>query len=188
MHTLFFSLNIFQQALAVSYTNEGMDTQAYLTLERWVNTQYPSIPPPPPSLTKNNSSLPSSSSSTSSPSSSFFSPSSDLHARVTSLFLSAARSGPSLAATRPEGDMNGMVDADVQIGLGVLYYNIAEYDKAVDCFRAAVNARPQDERIWNRLGATLANWGKSMYFTDNFSLFYFFICIHLFLLSLFLGF
>lgn len=123
--------------LAVSYTNEGYDSQAYSTLERWLRAKYPSIAekagPPPPSTHDRQA----------------------LHDRVTSLFIEAAM-------LVPEGQA---MDADVQVGLGVLFYGDEEYDKAVDCFEAALNSSSTstspEHLLWNRLGATLANSGRS---------------------------
>ncbi|BFZ62016.1 Peroxisomal membrane signal receptor PTS1 [Saitoella coloradoensis] len=118
-------------ALAVSYTNEGYDTASYLTLEQWITTKYPQLAPSTPPAVTNNRF--------------------QVHERVTELFLRAARQSP-----------NGVeIDADVQVGLGVLFYGDEDFDKAVDCFVAALRTRPDDHLLWNRLGATLANSGRS---------------------------
>ncbi|KAJ4290181.1 Peroxisomal membrane signal receptor PTS1 [Collariella sp. IMI 366227] len=130
--------------LAVSYTNEGYDSTAYRTLERWLSVKYPNIIAP---------------TELSSAAEMGFTDRAQLHERITNLFLSAAR-------LAPDGDH---MDPDVQVGLGVLFYGAEEYDKAVDCFQAALhssemgtsNQREQVHLLWNRLGATLANSGRS---------------------------
>ncbi|OTB07608.1 hypothetical protein M426DRAFT_8604 [Hypoxylon sp. CI-4A] len=130
--------------LAVSYTNEGYDSIAYRTLERWLSVRYPSVIPP---------------GDVSNPADLGFTERQQLHDRVTQLFIQAARLSP-----------DGVhMDPDVQVGLGVLFYGAEEYDKAVDCFSAALastelgasNRQDQVHLLWNRLGATLANSGKS---------------------------
>ncbi|KAJ5310714.1 uncharacterized protein N7443_003175 [Penicillium atrosanguineum] len=130
--------------LAVSYTNEGYDSTAYRTLERWLSNKYPSIINP--NEISGDADL-------------GFTDRQLLHDRVTELFIHAAQLSPSGA----------QMDPDVQVGLGVLFYCAEEYEKAVDCFSAALastesgstNQQEQLHLLWNRLGATLANSGRS---------------------------
>ena len=130
--------------LAVSYTNEGYDTSAYRTLERWLAVKYPQIHPSDP---------------ISDAADVGFADRAILHERVTNLFIRAAQLSPS----------GEHMDPDVQVGLGVLFYGDENFEKAVDCFNAAlastetgvVNRERQVHLLWNRLGATLANSGRS---------------------------
>lgn len=130
--------------LAISYTNEGYDSTAYRTLERWVSTKYPHIVSPD---------------DVTPPGDFGFTDRHVLHEKVTAQFIRAAQ-------LSPDGEH---MDPDVQVGLGVLFYGAEEYDKAVDCFEAALtstesgttNEPHQAHLLWNRLGATLANSGRS---------------------------
>lgn len=130
--------------LAVSYTNEGYDSTAYRTLERWLSVRYPQIHPPE---------------NLSDPAEIGFTDRQILHERVADLFIKAAQLSPS----------GEHMDPDVQVGLGVLFYGNEDFEKAVDCFKAALestesglaNRESQIHLLWNRLGATLANSGRS---------------------------
>lgn len=121
--------------LAISYINEGYDNAAFATLERWISTKYPQVAEKArqvnPTIDDEDR----------------FS----LNKRVTELFLNAAQLSPNQAN----------MDPDVQMGLGVLFYANEEFDKTIDCFKAALNIKPNDAVLWNRLGASLANSNRS---------------------------
>ena len=131
-------------ALAVCYTNERMEAQACDTLKRWMlsNPKYNCLLGVEESI--------SASADTSSALQDVARPAANAQfGSVKEMFITAARLYP----YEP--------DADVQCGLGVLFNISGEYEKAIDCFRCALNVRPDDPALWNRLGASLANDGQS---------------------------
>nr|CAG4638415.1 EOG090X054E [Cyclestheria hislopi] len=125
--------------LAVSYTNESYQLQACKALEDWLkkNAKYAHLVSSDGWRQQQ-----------SSPVSSLMS--SDLFNYVQDMYLRAARLQPT-----------ANLDPDVQTGLGVLLNLSSDFDKAADCFRAALLAKPDDAQLWNRLGATLANGNRS---------------------------
>lgn len=155
-------------ALSVSYTNEGLIREGHAVLERWVRSlpgfEESSSPLGTP-LTEQDIGVDSdlgrhlSQSHSPTPLTGGSSSSNDRtethskHQRHQALTQELMR----LARQMPEGN----IDADVQIALGVLFNASEEYDKAQDCFRAALFARQEDWMLYNRLGATLANGGNS---------------------------
>lgn len=67
--------------------------------------------------------------------------------QVTMLFNRAAEASP--------------MDADVFVALGVMENINRNYEAAIRALAAACRLRPNDHTCWNKLGATLANSGKS---------------------------
>lgn len=124
------------KTLAISYINEGHDLGAFMMLSRWSKTKYPNIITKP--LTKEETQT-------------TFNLEGDyreLNQTVTRQFLQLANSLPN-------------IDADVHLGLGLLYYTVEDFDKTIDCFKTALAINPNDELMWNRLGASLANSNRS---------------------------
>jgi len=67
--------------------------------------------------------------------------------QVTELFNQAAAANP--------------LDANVFVALGVMENINRNYDGAIHALATACRLRPNDHTVWNKLGATLANSGKS---------------------------
>ncbi|WAR51778.1 hypothetical protein PtB15_1B214 [Puccinia triticina] len=133
-------------SLAICWVNEGQEMRALAILERWLMDTYPAIAA--------NVSAGKRAEDANNPW--------NRHAAVVEKFIQAARAGPEVRdGAGKEMVRSQTVDVDVQVGLGVLFYSNSEYERARDCFEAALGVNPDDFLLWNRLGATLANGGKS---------------------------
>ncbi len=118
-------------ALAVSYTNESLQNQALNMLVNWLkcNENYQNLVPSTMVAPVDDGILTSSIISDKGPN----------LKEVQQLFLTAVQ------------QKHPQIDPDIQEALGVLFNLSSEYDKAVDCFQAALHVRP-DAKTWNRLG------------------------------------
>ena len=134
-------------ALAVSYTNESYQRQACDCLAQWIlnNPTYSSI-----AREIGVNSFAASSTKEGHPLMISSVVSTKIFDEIKNAFIRSARMSPAAD-----------LDPDVQSGLGVLFNLSGEYDKAVDCFQAALAVKPNDALLWNRLGATLANGNRS---------------------------
>lgn len=112
------------QSLAISYTNESYDYSALLALHRYLSLLHPSYAGPVPSSDLEMDMLDPETHDIPNP----------WHAnqRLTESYLALAR----------DQITAGVVDADVQVGLGVLYYQTGEFERARDCWVAALGVRP----------------------------------------------
>lgn len=131
-------------ALAVSYTNESLQSQALSMLISWMkgHEKYKHIVPV--HLSNDGSAEGAAASSLMGP---------DIK-EVQSLFLKAVH------------ENQQTIDPDIQEALGVLFNLSSEYDKAADCFQAALGVRSNNAKTWNRLGASLANGNRSVEAVD----------------------
>ncbi|TCD61695.1 Peroxisomal membrane signal receptor PTS1 [Steccherinum ochraceum] len=116
-------------SLAISFTNESYERASHSMLLRWLHARFPNHPIPTDVWESLKQTAWHS------------------HDRVTEIFINLARD------QHAQGDL----DPEVQVGLGVLFYTNNEYDRAKDCFEAALSVRPADFMLWNRLGSSLSN-------------------------------
>lgn len=130
-------------ALAVAYTNESLQSQALKSLTTWLHC-HPKYSHLVPDHLLDSATATETNNLTSS-----LMRGPELR-EIQHIFLEAVKQNPN------------EIDAEVQEALGVLFNLSSEFDKAVDCFQAALHVRPQNAKIWNRLGASLANGNRSV--------------------------
>ncbi|KAI9605851.1 hypothetical protein H4Q26_004220 [Puccinia striiformis f. sp. tritici PST-130] len=141
-------------ALAISYSNENRKTDAFNQIENWINVEISKVD-------KYREAQRISSTQTADDQHQIVDEEESTttiklkikHGELTNKLIDLAR----LGGRKKD---KASVDPDVQIALGVLFNSNDEFEKACDCFGAALAVRPLDPLLFNRLGATLANSGK----------------------------
>lgn len=132
LYSCILMLNYCIQSLAISFTNEGYERGSHSMLMRWLRARFPDFTP--------------SSEATASLRETHWAS----REAVTDAFITIAR----------QQHAAGVVDPDVQTGLGVLFYTNGDFDRARDCFESALAVKPRDYLLWNRLGSCLSNGSK----------------------------
>lgn len=118
--------------LAISYINEGYDMSALTILNQWISTKYPDFEYADHSIMIDET----------------LESNTKLETKIKNKFISLSEKLP-------------QVDPDVELCVGLLYYSDDNYDATIEHFNKALSANPNDELMWNRLGATLANSNRS---------------------------
>lgn len=104
------------KSLAISFTNESYDRASHTMLLRWFRSRFPDVRVPDETAQAVKSSM-----------------AWATHEKITELFLGVAR----------QQHTENKMDDELQIGLGVLFYTAGEYNRAQDCFAAALTVRPK---------------------------------------------
>lgn len=125
--------------LAIGFINEGYDSSALQNLKEWLFIKYPQSK----SFYENTPKEPE-------PDNGVLGFYNAGFERLVKTFLQVIRT-----------DSNALKDPELQLGLGVLFYSRGEFKKTADCFKTALKVQPNNEVIWNRLGAALANDNRS---------------------------
>lgn len=133
---------------AISYINEGRERTAVNNLKKWLFIKYPKSQEFYNNLTQHNGDVNNIEHNTDEMNEFYTSKEAD---DVISTYLNFIRNENAAVHS----------DADFQISLGALYFSQTDFDKTTDCFRAALQIDPENEILWSRLGASLANSGRS---------------------------
>lgn len=147
-------------SLAVSYTNESYDQQAYLMLERWITAKYPDVVTRAAPMNNR-----------------------DTHSRVTELFIQAAREAPEGHNMDPDvqvglgvlfygsGNFEKAVDCFVSAlntrkddyllwnRLGATLANSGKSEDAIEAYHKALDLKPTFVRARYNLGVSCLNIG-----------------------------